>query len=119
MKITRIAEQAVPVPYSSFRAHGICRGLAPPARPLEFRCFSLSPGNGSAVMMAFSTVPLYIRLYIGEMFLNYPAARGSYIRNSHGAMFKLPVQTRIKKMKIPMQLNYQFTKKNEWCKMSM
>ena len=39
--------------------------------------------------------------------LNYPAARGPYIRNSHCAMFKLPVQTRIKKMKIPIRLNYK------------
>ncbi len=38
--------------------------------------------------------------------INYPPAGGPYIRNSHCAMFKLPVQTRIKKMKIPIRLNY-------------
>ena len=53
MKITRISEQAVPVPYPSSRAHGIGSGLATPARPVEFRCFSLSPGDGLAVMMNY------------------------------------------------------------------
>jgi hypothetical protein len=43
------------------------------------------------------------KIYI---FFKYPAARGPYIRNSHCAMFKLPIQTRIKKMKIPIRLKY-------------
>ena len=45
---------------------------------------------------------------LGEK-INYHAARGPYKRNSHCAMFKLPVQTHIKKMKIPIRLNYLFS----------
>ena len=46
-----------------------------------------------------------------ENILNYPAARGPYIRNSHSAMLKPPVQTRIKKMKTPIRLKYNYKKK--------
>ncbi len=45
----------------------------------------------------------------GKWQINYPPAGGPYIRNSHCPMFKLPVQTRIKKMKIPIRLNYLTT----------
>ncbi len=52
--LLRIAEQAVPVRGTSTVPLGRMgcveyRGLAPPARPVEFRCFFLSPGDGSAV----------------------------------------------------------------------
>ena len=47
-----------------------------------------------------------VKYAAAEAYLNYPPAGGPYMRTSDCAMFKLPVQTCIKKMKIPIRLNY-------------
>jgi hypothetical protein len=76
MKIPKLGEQAMPVPYSSSRAHEMCSGLVPPAHPLAFRClFSSSPGDGDRLHEVPDTI-LNVR---GLIFLIFAAQKINFI----------------------------------------
>jgi len=70
--------------------------------------FISAAANEIEVSETYPTIsqPISGCFFLTGKLLKNPPAGGPYIRNSHCATFKRPVQTRIKKMEIPIRLNY-------------